>query len=572
MGNEFEVEVGVGVRPGEYAVRVVRSVSGGEPQSSTHLDVHALLERRGGLENAVLASAASARGGVVPEIERPLRQMGQTLFEAVFTGSIAETYRSSLAVARERGSKLRVVLRLTAPELSALPWEAMWDPELAAYVCRKEPLVRHVPAPFSPEPLPVEPPLRILGLVASPRDLAHLDVARERHHLDDALSAAIADGRVILDWLPEASWDGLQDRLLTAPWHVLHFIGHGDYDLVTDQGRVALVGEDGRADWVEAGRLADLLDEADPTPRLVVLNSCSSGQAGLQDAFSGTAAALVHGGISAVAAMQFRVSDPAAVAFPRGFYKALAAGRGVDAAMRSGRIAILGRGDSLEWVTPVLYLRGESTQLFSLTIPPAGHAGVPEPSSGDVATAGSSQDDHPPSEPFSAPTPVDDRDALSGQTGSPAEGTAEPHPPSGADPDHPRHRPTPGEHPPDASSVARTPGPLPQEPRGLGIAAAAVGVLWLVISVVFEAALGYGVDLVLSLSFLAGALLLRWNRTAGALTIGVTALGFLGLIVFLVAQSGVPGWPESLLVILAIPVLLALATMSARALGIRFRP
>lgn len=368
MANEIELEIAAGGRVGEYAVRVIRAASGGEPRECLQLDVARILRMRPDLENAVLASAAHARGGPLPEVERPLREAGQELFEGLFTGAVRETYRASVAVAHERGAKLRVVLHLEAAELSGLPWEAMWDPEARAYLCRKEPLVRHVPAPYTPDPLPVTPPMRILGLVASPRGLPPLDVQRERRHLDDAVAPAVADGRIHVEWLESATWDSLQDRLLTRAWHVLHFVGHGDYDPELDQGRVALVGEeDGRADWVEAGRLVDLLNEAEPTPRLVVLNSCSSGQSGTQDVLSGTAAALVNSGISAVAAMQFRISDPAAVAFPRGFYKALAAGKSVDAALSSGRIAILGRGESLEWVTPVLYTRGDSLQLFSMS-------------------------------------------------------------------------------------------------------------------------------------------------------------------------------------------------------------
>ncbi len=380
MVNEIELEVAPGARVGEYAVRVIRAASGGEPRAVLRLDLPRLLRMRPTLESAVLASAAHARGGPVPEIEQPLRDAGQELFEGLFTGAVRETYRASVAVARERGSKLRVVLHLDAAELAALPWEAMWDSEARSYLCRKEPLVRHVASPFTPDPLPVTPPLRVLCLVASPRGLPPLDVERERQHLDEALASATADGRLHLAWLENATWDALQDRLLSGTWHVLHFIGHGDYDPVLDQGRVALTREeDGRADWVEAGRLVDLLNEADPTPRLVVLNSCSSGQSGTQDILSGTAAALVNGGISAVAAMQFRISDPAAVAFPRGFYKALAAGKPVDAALSSGRIAILGRGESLEWVTPVLYMRGGASQLFTLGLPTGaeGEAVVP---------------------------------------------------------------------------------------------------------------------------------------------------------------------------------------------------
>ena len=68
--------------------------------------------------------------------------------------------------------------------------------------------------------------------------------------------------------------------------------------------------------------------------------------------------------------MQYEISDPAAVAFARGFYAAIARGRGVDDAVSSGRVAILGTGDrTLEWVTPVLYLRGHDTRLFTLPAP-----------------------------------------------------------------------------------------------------------------------------------------------------------------------------------------------------------
>jgi WD40 repeat protein len=151
---------------------------------------------------------------------------------------------------------------------------------------------------------------------------------------------------------------------------VLHFIGHGDFDPDRDEGVLALVREDGRADLVAAHRLVDLLRQARPMPRLVVLNSCSGAAAGVSDLFSGTAAALVRGGVSAVAAMQYEISDPAAVAFARGFYAAIVRGRGVDDAVSSGRVAILGLSDrTLEWVTPVLYLRGHDSQLFTLPAP-----------------------------------------------------------------------------------------------------------------------------------------------------------------------------------------------------------
>ena len=201
-----------------------------------------------------------------------------------------------------------------------------------------------------------------------------LDVEKEQDQLARALARPVSQGLAELCWAPSATWADLQDLLLDGEWHVLHFIGHGDFDPGRDEGVLALTREDGRADLVAAHRLVDLLRQARPMPRLVVLNSCSGAAAGISDLFSGTAAALVRGGVSAVAAMQYEISDPAAVAFARGFYAAIARGRGVDDAVSSGRVAILGTGDrTLEWVTPVLYLRGHDTRLFTLPAPRRRH-------------------------------------------------------------------------------------------------------------------------------------------------------------------------------------------------------
>lgn len=43
MACDIELEVGAGATPGEYSVRVVRAVSGGEPVVVTRLDVDGLL-------------------------------------------------------------------------------------------------------------------------------------------------------------------------------------------------------------------------------------------------------------------------------------------------------------------------------------------------------------------------------------------------------------------------------------------------------------------------------------------------------------------------------------------------
>lgn len=392
MDGDIELELAPGSARGEYSVRVVQAPAGGNASGIFRLDVDRILERRGELEATVLASAVAARR-TTPVAELPVRGVGQELFQALFTREVYGTYRASLGAAQHSGQQLRVVLRLAAPELAAMPWEMLYDPETESYLCQTEPLLRHVPAPdYHLNPLEIVPPLRILGLIASPRDLAPLNVDAERNHLTAALAGPISEGRIELAWAPGGSWEDVQSMLLQGPWHVVHFIGHGDYDARNDEGRIALTGPDGRASMVRAIRLMALLSVAVPRPRLVVLNSCSSGETGREDLFSGTASTLVRSGISAVAAMQFAISDGAAIAFAQGFYAAIANGRGVDEAARVGRISVMGSPDgTLEWVTPALYVRGGDTQLFNLKAaarPVAKHA--PGPASPPTVAPGDS--------------------------------------------------------------------------------------------------------------------------------------------------------------------------------------
>jgi hypothetical protein len=370
----IEVAIIPGEAPGIFKVEVVRSPAG-EASAVVKLDAMGLRARRPQMQQALLASAVPTRR-ILPEAERSVREVGELLFTALLgTGEVAGRYRASAALAAERGRALRVVLRLDSPVLAALPWEAMYDQAAGMYVSRENQLVRHVPIASVPAPLPVSPPLRILGVISSPRGLPALDVDKERSLLTSALARLVISGLAEVHWAPSATWPDLQDLLLGGVWHVVHFIGHGDFDPVQDEGTLALTSDDGRFELVAAHRFVDLLRQARPMPRLVVLNSCSGAATGESDLFSGTAAALVRGGVSAVVAMQYAISDQAASAFARGFYTAVAHGRGADDAVSSGRVSILGTSaHTMEWVNPVLYLRGDDTRLFDLSSKASGRA------------------------------------------------------------------------------------------------------------------------------------------------------------------------------------------------------
>ena len=351
--------------PDQYQARVIESPAG-NASATLQLDASSLRRRLPELQQTLLASSVPSRR-VVSRSEATVREIGRQLFEALFSSeALGNIYRASIAVAAERGDELRVILRLDDPDLMALPWEGMYDGATDSYVSRREPLLRYLPVPTRPPPLKVQLPLRILALTASPRGLALLDIQKEREDLDRALESPVQKGLFDVHWIENATWQAVQEALLNGEWHVVHFIGHGYYDTDHDEGVLAFVNDEGRAHRVRTEALVDLFLEAKPMPRLVVLNACETSATGSTDMFAAVASSLVRAGVHAVAAMQFEISDKAAIAFCSGFYSAISAGRGVGAAVRSGRIAILGLGDSLEWMTPTLTVRGRETRLFDV--------------------------------------------------------------------------------------------------------------------------------------------------------------------------------------------------------------
>ena len=71
--------------------------------------------------------------------------------------------------------------------------------------------------------------MRILGVVANPPDTAPLDVAAERARVEHAVADVVAQGLVTLDWLEPATPRRLREVLRDGSYHVLHYVGHGDF-------------------------------------------------------------------------------------------------------------------------------------------------------------------------------------------------------------------------------------------------------------------------------------------------------------------------------------------------------
>lgn len=367
---DFELELGVGSGR-EYPVAVVHSAAG-EAHETMHFpfDELALENRLLALQNALLRSGGMHRQ-ILSSEEQTVQNFGRALFDALFTGEVRSRYAVSRREAFNQGKGLRLKLRIQPAELAVLPWEFLYDPGQAEYIClsRNTPVVRYLELPQPPQPLTVTPPLRILGMIASPTDLADLNVEREKQRVEKATNSLQANGLVELTWLQGQTWQDLQRAMRRGPWHIFHFIGHGRFNSNTDEGLIALVDEGGKARNLSATHLGRLLTDHSSL-RLVVLNSCEGARGSEHDIFSSTAAILVRGGISAVLAMQYEITDRAAIEFSHSFYEALADGMSVDTAVSEARKAIsLGVANTVEWGTPVLYMRSPDGALFDLRQP-----------------------------------------------------------------------------------------------------------------------------------------------------------------------------------------------------------
>jgi pyruvate/2-oxoglutarate dehydrogenase complex dihydrolipoamide acyltransferase (E2) component len=363
---DFELEIGEG-GPRRYPL-TVRSPAGEAHEEMKFPFAEWELENKLlTVENTLLRSGETRRR-IPSQEEQPVQDFGRSKLQALLVGEVRTRYAMSLLEARRQNKGLRLKLRIHPPGLARLPWEFLYDPDRDEYLSlsSKTPLVRYLDLHQPVEQLPVSPPLRILGMVSSPRDLPVLDVGYEKQLVEGAIRGLRTSSLIEMTWLEGQTWSDLQEALWGGPWHVFHFIGHGGFDEASQEGAIALADESGRKHLLGARNLARLLDDH-YSLRLAVLNSCEGARSSVRDAFSSTAATLVRRGVPAVVAMQYEITDRAAIAFARVFYRAVADGLPVDAAVAAGRTAV-SIDSALEWGTPVLYMRSPDGRVFDVSV------------------------------------------------------------------------------------------------------------------------------------------------------------------------------------------------------------
>ena len=166
---------------------------------------------------------------------------------------------------------------------------------------------------------------------------------REEFEVEDALAVRVGD---------------LQELLFQHEPQIVHFCGHGG-----GQTGLVLEGHDGGEQWVQTAALRDLFRLFSSKVRCVLLNAC----------YSEEQASEIVNHIDHVIGMEQEIRDDAAIAFSKGFYRALGYDCSIEEAYEFGcnaiQLEITGRS-TVRSATTELTRKAEVVKAVATTIIP----------------------------------------------------------------------------------------------------------------------------------------------------------------------------------------------------------
>jgi len=354
---------------GRFLTRVLDSPAG--QASGDFILPFANSSLRRGSEAAARRNISKEEGKVeISQSSRP-EEIGSLLFNALFTGDIAQLFFQSLGYVTAKGDRrLRLIIRVNpneegAASITSLPWELLYYNGTHKFLAfdLSISIVRYleVQQPITSTPLPSR--IQLLLITFNPRETPTLELKGERRRIQSAVSGSLHP--FALTTVQQATIDELCRATRESPFHVIHFSGHGEIDSESGEPFLALEDEKGSTARLSARMLYSILSPLS-TLRLVVLNSCLDQELTLGSTVS-LASYLSMQGIPAVIAHQSAINDIEAIAFSQSFYEALARGKCLDEALSEGRLAIRAQFNdyhSWTWATPVLFSRLPSNELF----------------------------------------------------------------------------------------------------------------------------------------------------------------------------------------------------------------
>jgi CHAT domain-containing protein len=168
------------------------------------------------------------------------------------------------------------------------------------------------------------------------------------------LASEFDDTSIEVDVIEEPGQSRLVDKIQSAAFDVVHYVGHGRFDFGEDQLAIggsnqeptSHLGPDAFASCIEAR-----------PPSLVVLQSCG-GQGGVPADLSTFARPLLTRGSSAVVANQYPIGSQLTKCFNRDFYRQLAEGDSVEVAVQAARRSLfLSDPESRAFIAPTVFVR-----------------------------------------------------------------------------------------------------------------------------------------------------------------------------------------------------------------------
>ncbi|MBD2210679.1 HEAT repeat domain-containing protein [Nostoc linckia FACHB-104] len=293
--------------------------------------------------------------------DKLLKRLGNQLYQALFPNQINARFHATMAGAQANEESVRLRLIFQSPQLAALPWEFLYDAETNTFLGNniQTVLSRYIDVPLQKRDIiTAKLPLKVLLVISSPTDLATLDATSEATLINSALETHIKAGQIELDIIKEATTRKINQKLREKPYNIFHFIGHGVFK--DNKGYIALEDNNKQAKLMDEESFANFF-LGYRSLGLAVLNSCKGAEVSEQQIFTGIAPNLVQRGIPAVVAMQYSIRDTTAKIFADEFYRTLALGYPVDAAIQTTRNAISQEVglNQRDFATPVLYMRAK---------------------------------------------------------------------------------------------------------------------------------------------------------------------------------------------------------------------
>jgi len=310
-------------------------------------------------------------------LEQRLVHWGLALWQAIFPGGDHSAGYGPIRERLDRGQPILLTLASNQPDFLIRPWEMLRDPRgpltLRGLSLRRRLIQSNTGVGAPPTGLP----LRLLVIVSRPQDTGFIDPRTSTRPVLDALTQ-LGD-RVLVDFCEPPTLTELERRLTAvheagAPYHIVHFDGHGQYDPEKAVGVLCFERVDGKTDLVEGQELGALLSRFQVP--LVLLEACRGAQVSDRPVFGAVAPALLQSRVGSVIAFSHSVHVAASQMVSERFYRALAGGATIGESLHEARAALyqdrrrwltLGPDpESLElqdWIIPQLYQSGEDPAL-----------------------------------------------------------------------------------------------------------------------------------------------------------------------------------------------------------------